>query len=298
MFKPLLAATCEDVEAIKYPVLVSKKLDGVRATVQAGKLYSRSLKLIPNVHIQALFSGLENGLDGELVVGEPCAEDAYRTTVSLVMSDAKPLDFFGDRRVMYHVFDRYSAAGFQERLKDATKVIKGKPSVQIVQHVTVQNAEELSELEVAWLAEGNEGVMVRSVDGRYKEGRSTIKEGILQKVKRFIDYEGEVIGTFEMEHNGNEATTNALGRTERSSHKENKTGLGVLGGLILRGIGGVYNGVEFRAGTGFDATTRLALWKEREDLIGRIAKVKVFPSGSKDRPRHPVWLGFRDKRDM
>jgi DNA ligase 1 len=297
-FKPMLAATCEDVEAIKYPVLVSKKLDGIRATVQGGKLLSRTLKPIPNHFVQELFSGLPEGLDGELVVGNPCAEDAYRTTVSLVMSDDKPLDFFGDRRVVYHVFDKNSTAGFEERLNDAHKAVAGRKSVKIVQHVLVKSAELLAELETAWLAEGNEGVMVRSVDGRYKEGRSTLKEGILQKVKRFVDYEGEVIGTFEMEHNGNEATVNALGRTERSSHKENKTGLGVLGGLILKGVGGDYHGVEFRAGTGFDAATRVALWKERNFLLGRIAKVKIFPSGSKDKPRHPVWLGWRSKEDM
>ena len=139
---------------------------------------------------------------------------------------------------------------------------------------------------------------MRTPGGLYKQGRATEKSGDLVKVKRFIDFECEVIGTFEMEHNGNEATINELGRTKRSSHKENKTGMGVLGGLEVRGIGGDYDGVEFNVGTGFNAATRVALWEERENLVGRIAKIKLFPSGSKDKPRHPVWLGWRSRLDI
>jgi DNA ligase 1 len=296
-FKPLLAATCENVEDIHYPVLVSKKLDGVRCTVQDGKLLSRTLKLIPNVHIQKLFSGLPEGLDGELVVGDPCAEDAYRTTVSLVMSDSKPLDFFADRRVMYHVFDQYGEAGFKERLAATAKAVKGKASVQLVQHVTVNSAEELSELEAAWLAEGNEGVMVRSIDGRYKTGRSTVKEGILQKVKRFKDAEAIVVDVFEEMENTNEAKTNALGRTERSTAKAGKVGKGTLGGFAVEGIT-AYPGVHFDIGCGFTKQQREELWVERKNLIGKLITFKYFPLGSDTRPRFPVWKGMRDKRDM
>lgn len=296
-FKPLLAATCEDVENIKYPVLVSKKLDGVRATVQGGQLLSRALKPIPNRYVQELFSGLPEELDGELVVGDPCAEDAYRTTVSLIMSDNKPLDFFGDRRVMYHVFDLHEPMVFKQRLEDAAKVIKGKPSVQIVQHVLVNSSEELSELEAAWLAEGNEGVMVRSVDGRYKEGRSTIKEGILQKVKRFKDAEAIVVGVFEEMENTNEAKTNALGRTERSTAKAGKVGKGTLGGFEVEGVT-AYPGVRFDIGCGFTKQQREDLWEDRKSLVGKVVVFKYFPLGSDTRPRFPVWKAFRDRRDM
>ena len=297
LFKPLLAATCDDVEAIKYPVLVSRKLDGVRCTVQGGRLLSRTLKEIPNVHIQELFSNLPSFLDGELVVGEVTAEDAYRTTVSLVMSDSKPLDFFGERRVVYHVFDQYGEAGFQARLKGAAAAIKGKASVQIVQHVTVNSAEELSELEAAWLAEGHEGVMVRSIDGRYKEGRSTIKECILQKVKRFRDGEAKIIGTFEEMENTNEAKKNALGRTERSTEKAGKIGKGTLGGFEVEGVS-VYAGVKFSIGCGFTKQQREYLWAKRSSLIGQLVVFKYFPLGSDTKPRFPVWKGFRDARDM
>ena len=66
--KPLLA--CEvPLDEISFPVYASTKLDGVRALVIDGVVYSRSLKPIRNKHVQKLFGKKEyEGLDGELVV--------------------------------------------------------------------------------------------------------------------------------------------------------------------------------------------------------------------------------------
>ena len=33
---------------------------------------------------------------------------------------------------------------------------------------------------------------------------------------------------------------------------------------------------------------------QRKGFTGRVAKVKSFPIGVKDKPRHPVFLGWRD----
>ena len=291
-FKPTLAATIKDVAALKFPVLASQKLDGIRATVQGGQLLSRSLKPIPNAVVQEMFAGLPEGIDGELILGDPCAPDAYRKTVSIVMSDDKPA--YG---VKYHVFDKRGPEGFAVRLAAAALAIRTNTHCELVQHVTINNAGQLEELEAGWLALGHEGVMCRSVDGRYKEGRSTLNDGILGKLKRFEDSEAVVMGSYEELENCNEEFTNELGRTARSSHQENKIGKGRLGGLELRGMSGDFEGVEFCCGTGFDACTRQDLWLRRKELIGLVAKYKYFPSGSKDRPRHPVWLGWRDARD-
>ena len=63
--KPMLAAP-SDGNDLKYPIMVSPKLDGVRAIIIDGVVMSRSLKPIPNKYVQSLF-GLEkfNGFDGE-----------------------------------------------------------------------------------------------------------------------------------------------------------------------------------------------------------------------------------------
>lgn len=40
------------------------------------------------------------------------------------------------------------------------------------------------------------------------------------------------------------------------------------------------------------------IWNHRDKYIGLWAKVKYFEHGQKDVPRHPVFLGFRDKEDL
>ncbi len=115
------------------------------------------------------------------------------------------------------------------------------------------------------------------------------------KLKRFTDAEFEVIGYEERMENTNEAFTNELGRTKRSSHQEGKIGRGDLGALVLRDA----QGLVFKVGTGFDDQQRASLWEARDrDLIGRLAKIKFFAIGVKDAPRHPVFISFRPDIDL
>ena len=287
-FKPMLAALCEDITKLRYPVIASPKLDGIRALVIDHQLVSRTLKPIPNRHVQKLFSGLPEGTDGELIFGA-ANDDPYRRTVSAVMSED------GEPDVHYFVFDNFLAKGdFVSRFHKVRSLVVCK-NVDVVLHEEIRDTEHLAEFESEAIEQGFEGAMIRSVDGPYKFGRSTVKEGYLLKLKRYRDSDAEIIGTYELMHNGNEATTNALGRTERSSHQANKTGLDSLGGFELRDV---HSGVEFRCGTGLTAADREQMWGMRNDLVGQIIKYKFFPVGGKDKPRHPVFLGFRSKLDL
>jgi DNA ligase-1 len=295
-FKPMLASHCKDTSKLKFPVLASKKLDGVRATVQGGQLLSRSLKLIPNVHVQKMFKGLPEGLDGELIYLDPCSPTAYRDTVSIVMSDDKPAD-----GIKLHVFDQFSDQPFQTRIERVHIWFSTAGlNVEPVPHVRINSVEELDEYEAEALAEGQEGVMIRSLDGPYKQGRSSEKEAYLLKLKRFEDCEAVVTGTYELMENNNPSFTNELGRTARSTAKAGKVGLNSLGGFNVTGVGGPYDGVEFDVanGPGMTPALRKEWWAIRDSLVGKIMKVKYFPSGGKTRPRHPLWLGWRDERDM
>jgi DNA ligase-1 len=148
-------------------------------------------------------------------------------------------------------------------------------------------------LEEKYLNEGYEGLMVRSPNGYYKEGRSTLRDGILGKLKRFSDSEYKVVGYEERMHNGNEAKTNALGQTERSTHKENLVGRGDLGALVLE----LAPGQTFNCGTGFTDEDRAEIWSNRDKYLGQMVKVKSFLIGVKDAPRFPVFLGWRDASD-
>lgn len=290
MFKPLLAGTIEDTSAVEYPVLASPKLDGIRCLIIDGKAVSRNLKPIPNRHIREMLESALNlvNVDGELISGE-----TFQSSSSGIMSQE------GNPSFMYNIFDtRFNDEGafsFECRfamLKHIVNKLK-LPWLKLVEHVVINNETELLEYETKCLAEGHEGVMVRSFGGIYKQGRSTVREGILLKLKRFVDAEATVVGYEEMMHNENEAKKNVFGRTERSSHKANMTPLGVLGALRVR-----FNSVEFNIGTGFDAATRSALWTNQKALIGKQVKFKYQAVGVLEAPRFPVFLGFRDKGDL
>lgn len=288
--KPMLASPAGPV--IPYPMLLSPKLDGVRCLIINGTAVGRSLKPIPNIHIQKLFGGHElNGLDGELIVGPCTAKDVFQATQSGVSSiDGKP-------HVLFHIFDDFTNpyAPFRQRLDVAHRRASESVLCEPVMHYGIEEEVDLLTYEEDYLLQGYEGVMLRHPDGPYKFGRSTAKEAWLLKVKRFVDSEAKVVGFSEAQHNTNEAKRNELGQLERSSHKAGKIGKQTLGAVTVMDL---KTKVVFDIGTGFTAEQRLLLWAQGGNLIGRIVKYKSQPIGVKDKPRFPVFLGFRDSIDM
>jgi len=238
-----------------------------------------------------MFKGLPEGIDGELIYGDPGHKDCYRNTTSIVMSHDKPA-----AGVKFYAFDYFYNSPFSTREGLVYNIVfdLDDPNVEFVIQKSIQNEEQLLEYEAMCLEKGHEGVMVRSLDGPYKQGRSSLKEGYLLKLKRFLDAEALIEDFYEEMENTNEAKTNALGRTERSTAKEGKVGKGTLGGFSVRDT---KTGVEFEVGGGFTAEMRKDYWKIKKILVGKIIKYKYFPTGSKEKPRFPVFLGFRDERD-
>lgn len=289
LIKPMLAKSCR-LEDIKFPCYVSRKLDGVRAIVQNGIVYSRSLKPIPNQHVQNLFKELE-GYDGELIVGDPTDPMCFRRTTSAVMSrDGKP-------SVKFYVFDicKPLSSGYESRTAELFEEEQIDDCVEIVPQVLCSDVKSVKSALNAYLEAGYEGVIARSVTAGYKQGRSTLKSQELLKIKPYADAEAEVVGFVALMHNGNEAFKNELGQTAHSFSKEGLIEMDKLGALQVRDL---KSGVTFNVGSGFTDAERVSLWSERENLVGKIVKYKFFAIGEQDRPRHPVFLGFRDKIDF
>jgi len=319
-FKPNLAGKVEKPADVPLPCLASPKIDGVRAMKHAGVM-SRSMKPIPNIHVQRLLGIPEiRGLDGELVVGSATDPNCMQNTTSGVMSSTKEFTF------QFHVFDKFDDPGvFADRLAAATSIVKGiqaqwpayrmmlrlegAPWAQdcplvMVPHKWIKTIDELDAYEAEQLALGYEGVMVRHPDGTYKQGRSTVREGGLLKVKRFTDAEAIIVGFEEEMKNNNAKVTNELGRSKRSSHAAGKSGKGTLGAFVCKRlfIGAKGHLTEsdytFNIGTGMSADFRATAWANRETFLGNIVKFKHFEHGVVDAPRHPVFIGLRDARDM
>ena len=290
MIKPMLAATAA-LKNIKYPVIASPKLDGVRGMVIGGVLHSRSLKIFPNQHVTGRFSLKKyNGLDGELILGSPTAKDVYRVTNAACARQT------GTPDVKFYAFDRWDVkGGFSARLENDLIRVEDEHII-VLNQVLVDNEKELLKMESMMLGLGYEGLILRGPDQPYKYGRSTINEQGMLKLKRFTDGEFLLLEVVEEMHNGNEATTNELGRTQRSSHKANLVPTGRMGSLRAKDIN---TGGVFSIGTGFNDEDRDWFWKKRKKLANKfVGKYKHFEVGAKDLPRFPVYLGPRSDWDI
>lgn len=290
-FKPMLA--CSEsahkfFDKLRFPLLASPKLDGIRATVRNGIVYARSNKPIANLNVQSKFGHLE-WCDGELIVGDTTSKTCYRDTASVVNSKSKPAC-----DVTFYMFDhiQYPNLPYTDRF-DRIHGWKNVANIRVVPSWSCLRLTCLLQHEEQVLNQGYEGLILRDPNTPYKMGRSTANEQYLLKLKRFVDAEAEVIGFEERMHNGNVATTNELGRTSRSSHKANKSGRGDLGALICRTPAGVI----FNIGSGWTDSERAEIWSNQDHYLRRLAKYKFFPIGQKEAPRHPVFLGWRDRLD-
>ncbi len=286
-FKPMLAATVTDRAKLKFPLLASPKLDGIRCVIVDGKVLSRSLKPIRNDHINQLLKGYP-ALDGELIVGSANQGDVLNRTTRGVMTQS------GEPEFTYHAFDTMHdlCLPFSARLA----AIPELPFIKPVPHVHVHSLNELAKFESEQLALGFEGVMLRHPFALYKFGRATPGEGSLWKLKQFTDGELHVTGVREGQENINKPTIDALGRTVRSKHQD---------GMIPNEQVGTILGTDALTGQHLEISPgrmtqaqRKYYWIAQDHIIGKIIKYKSFAYGSIDAPRFATFQAFRDEDDM
>lgn len=268
-FSPLLASNA-DISLLHFPLYGSPKIDGIRAVIRDGVVYARSGKPLPNAYVQKTFGHL-HGYDGELVVGSAVAPDCFCQSQSGIMSKK------GEPNCTFFVFDWWTLAKFPYSIRFSMQVNVNLPkNVHILEQTYLHNLAELDAFEASCLEQGFEGVMLRKPSACYKFGRSTVKEGILLKVKRFSDGEGEILG-LEEQHNKQGQTNNTLGA------------------LRVRCL---ESGEIFYLGTGFSSEERQDLWQQGQALNGRYVRFKHFFVGAKEKPRFPVFAGLRHECDM
>lgn len=276
----MLACTISDLNKIQFPVYASPKIDGIRCILLNGEVLSRSLKPIPNKFIQKELAKFDKNIDGELYIqGKTCNEIS-----SAVMSEDGEPDF------QYLVFDEISDKPYYQRTSQGFYPTRMK----FLERRYITSLDKLLEYEEECLSKGYEGVMIRDPNGPYKYGRSTEKEGFLMKLKRFEDSEALILQVIPEFENKNLAKVNELGYNKRSSHKANKVQKELAGALVAKDI---KTGIIVRISSGLTTSLKKEIWDNQDTIVGKIVKYKFMPS-LKDKPRHPTFLGFRDKRDM
>lgn len=313
MIRPMLAATIDPLvdkevfKKLRFPMLGSPKLDGIRALADKS-LYSRSGKLLPSNQAQTMFGHLI-GLDGELIIGNPTDVNVYNTTQSHIMSVNKPalivhkdpLEITKNytpktaiANISYHLFDRWQYQGedikkmlYYRRLELLPKDLYLKP----VPHIQIGDLDGLLQFENKCLTEGYEGIMLNDPYGVYKEGRSTFNEGYLYKLKRFSEFETEVVALEEQYTNMNEKVRDELGYAERSTKMANLLPANTLGNLIVK-----YGKDVISVGCGcMTHAERKMYWDDPSKIIMKTIVVRHFQVGLDGyMPRFPRFVGFRE----
>jgi DNA ligase-1 len=310
--KPMLAKDIEESK-LKFPLTISPKIDGVFAFVQNGQLYARSLKQHENLFTTSCYSDdIFNGLRGELIVGNnPTAEDLCRNTGSGVRR------IQGEPETSLWCFDYVLPSteklSYDSRIKLlALKVqelnLKGFTSIKMIPVSTVQTMQEYLSTRDEYLQMGYEGCIVRDPSLPHKEGRSSSTKAHLWRYKPYATAEIRVTSFVEEMHNLNEAKTNELGRTERSTNQENLVGKGNLGaivGTLVTPLLDCYSkeiaaiGTELTIATGsLTDKERKYYWSNPAEMIDHVVEFEYMSFGLKDKPRFAQFKCIRSEINM
>lgn len=296
-FKPMLSADASnfDLTKIRWPMLVSPKLDGLRCIIWEGVAYSRNAKPFRNHFVQKWARDFHN-LDGELVVGSPLDPDCLNISKAVTAFEGEP-DF------TFHLFDAVEGASekFEDRLYHVLDEHEGRPRIQHVPHDRCVSVEQFEVLEADYVNQGYEGVMLRHPSGPYKHGRSTLNEQFLMKYKRFIDGEAVVLRLEEGHQNTNALQKDELGRAKRSFVKDGLVGNGMVGTLIC--LDPEWGEIRVSPGK-MTHHERAHHWKNYRitghqdgkycDLVGQTIHWRSFGYGTKDAPRFARYYGIRE----
>ena len=297
--RPMLAESVDELAQIKFPALLTPKIDGIRCLKVDGKAVTRKFIRFPNVYVRDMIEKyLPDGVDGELT----CPGVQFNELQSLLMSHDGEPDF------EYCLFDFVTAAltqPYNERalvLKGMGRSFKTPFRVNLVLPQLAEDLNAFLKYEETCLKEGYEGVIIRSIDSPYKCGRSTLREGYMLKYKRVEDSEAMIIGFVEAYENQNEKTKNELGLTKRSHAQAGKVAKGTLGAFKVKDINSRSScyGQEFEIGTGIGLTqeVRQKIWDNQTTYLKKIIKYQFQPVGVKERPRFPSYQGMRNPADL
>lgn len=282
-------------EKQRFPCIVQPKIDGVRGMTLANGLTTRRLKPHRNAYTTSLYSHPDfNGFDGELAAELETHPDLCRKTASALSTRE------GQPFTLWWLFDYVTAATrylpYRER-HDALLLrvaqiqqsnFMAQRHLRIVPTYDIMNMDQLDAKHAEFCDEGYEGSILRDPAGLYKEGRCTVREGALLRIKDF-DYKTAVVVRYEEgQSNGNEAQTNELGKTFRSTHQENMVPNGLVGTIVARWAD---SDEVFNCSPGnMDHDERSREWTARSAAPGKLFTAKHFAHGVKDKPRFPTWV--------
>lgn len=312
IFKPLLAPNDQpNLYELKYPLLASYKLDGVRCIFYKGKILSRSLKEIPNKQLKEKFEPIrkytedtQTILDGEIYSPNLLFQDIISFVMTEDFEDKKTVKKFGrvlpiPEDLKFYIFDSVVDddinVRFQIRQEKARKSKDWFPDlIEPVEHKFVNDKEDVEKYFEEALRDGYEGLILRDPKAGYKFGRATLKEKIIYKVKPYVTFDAKITGVVqstEVDPNA-EKKINELGRSVTSKKKNDRIAIEKASAFYVD-----YQGKELKVCLAMTDEEKQEVWKNRDSYIGNWIEFKGMIVGMKDLPRHPIMTRFREDKN-
>lgn len=288
LLKPMLAIEFDvnKKKSVKFPVFVQPKLDGVRCLIykendqivfqsRQNTIYDNFDHLLPELHhLISQFNDQDNLiLDGELYThGMP-----FEQITSMVRSSKSKRRHI--ETLNYHIYDCFYSGetnldknllSYNDRYQVLRRAFGDTifSKLVLVETTLINNMEDIETFHTHYtsLANPYEGIMIRTTDGAYKQqGRS--KD--LQKYKKFMDEEFEVVG----HHEGTGCHSGTAIFECKSNVNSDKIFSVTMNGTL---------------------ESKRAMMPNVESYYGKMLTVKYQEKSSEGIPRFPVGIGFRD----
>ena len=277
------------VDKIKFPASVQLKMDGMRfnAIVRDGKCEFRSrngkeIQLLGNLEKEfiELAGDIDCVFDGELLVkkdgkildrqtGNGILNKANKGTISA--TDAALVHATVWDYIPYVLFaDGYCATPYLNRF-GVLFGMKMPEKIHLVESTGVKNIEEARVIFEKYLAEGQEGIILKDLSGVWEDKRS----------KTQIKFKGELECDLKIV-----AVEEGKGKAA-----------GMLGAIVCESADGV---VKVSVGSGFNDLQRKNYWAE--NLVDRIVAIKynsrIKNKQGEDSLFLPVFIELRDDKDV
>jgi DNA ligase-1 len=312
-FKPQLAPNEKvNLDEIKYPILASTKLDGIRCIFYKGEMLSRSLKPIVNKQLREKFQSLVDFskeynliLDGEIYSHELTFQDIVKYVMTQDFEDKKSIKKNGKvlaipDHLKFYCFDVIRDDNFNEifseRYNHLLKIVEAFYSSIIicVVQANCNSKEEINDFFEDVLKDGYEGLILKDSKGRYKCGRGTIREGLIYKVKPFRTFDAKIIDVIQATKVDPDAEkkTNELGRSVTSKKKDDRILIEKASAFLVK-----YEGLDLKVVIAKNDKEKEEVWKNKENYIGKTIEYKGMLIGAKDVPRHSVMIRYRGDKD-
>jgi DNA ligase-1 len=246
--KPMLAPNGDpNLDALRYPIFASHKLDGVRFLIFDGKMYSRNMEpLHPAVtqYFQPVIDWAQKS--GVCLDGEIWRPDTSFNTIVSMMADSEKSHY-----LWLYVFDMLSIeewyaakpwTPFRGRVYQYDKwCAEHDPDKRLIKPVVqyeCEDADAVLALQQESKRNGGEGLMLKCPNSVYAHSRATAKQNVFWKLKFWDTINGKIVGFKQQRQLTDEARENnteksALGRTKRGHRQGDREAVDSIGSVEI-----------------------------------------------------------------